>query len=123
MPREASFPWSTENVFGLIKIFSRSKHSKVKTFSRKCFMSKQTGPKFHANYNVRVFNFLFLAVENKCGIYGFYFNGLQDKFLEQFTKDAHVCCVQDRKKTLGYKHLCNVSIFSFSMFVLIKQHM
>jgi hypothetical protein len=83
---------------------------------------KQTGLKFHANYNVRVFNFLFLAVENKCGgIYGFYFNGLQDTFLEQFTKDAHACCVQDRKKSLGYKHLCNMSIFSFSMFLLIKQ--
>ncbi|XP_062171203.1 DNA polymerase II subunit B3-1 [Alnus glutinosa] len=32
-------------------------------------------------------------------------NKATDKFLEQFTKDAHVCCVQDRKKTLGYKHL------------------
>lgn len=32
-------------------------------------------------------------------------NKATDTFLEQFTKDAHACCVQDRKKSLGYKHL------------------
>ena len=31
---------------------------------------------------------------------------LQEKFLEEFTKDAHACCVQDHKKSLAYKHLC-----------------
>jgi len=35
----------------------------------------------------------------------FLVNKATDKFLEQFTKDAHACCVQDRKKSLGYKHL------------------
>ncbi|QCD88220.1 DNA polymerase epsilon subunit 4 [Vigna unguiculata] len=32
-------------------------------------------------------------------------NKAVEKFLEQFTQDAYACCVQDRKKCLGYKHV------------------
>nr|XP_023919537.1 uncharacterized protein LOC112031090 isoform X2 [Quercus suber] len=36
----------------------------------------------------------------------FLVNKATEKFLEEFTKDAHACCVQDHKKSLAYKHLC-----------------
>ncbi|RDX70681.1 DNA polymerase epsilon subunit 4, partial [Mucuna pruriens] len=35
-------------------------------------------------------------------------NNAAEKFLEQFTQDAYACSVQDRKKSLSYKHLANV---------------
>ncbi|CAJ1979320.1 unnamed protein product [Sphenostylis stenocarpa] len=35
-------------------------------------------------------------------------NNAVEKFLEQFTQDAHAFCVQDRKKCLSYKHVANV---------------
>lgn len=35
---------------------------------------------------------------------------LQDKFLEQFCEDAYECCAKDRKKSLAYKHLGNLSL-------------
>jgi hypothetical protein len=39
----------------------------------------------------------------------------QEKFLEQFSDEAYDYSVQDRKKSLAYKHLCNLSFFlSFS---------
>lgn len=38
----------------------------------------------------------------------FLVNRATEKFLEQFTKDAQSCCVQDGKKSLGYKHLSSV---------------
>lgn len=30
----------------------------------------------------------------------------QEKFLDKFCGDAYARCVQDRKKSLSYKHLC-----------------
>ncbi|KAK7851608.1 DNA polymerase II subunit B3-1 [Quercus suber] len=38
----------------------------------------------------------------------FLVNKATEKFLEEFTKDAHACCVQDHKKSLAYKHLSSV---------------
>ncbi|KAB1226437.1 DNA polymerase epsilon subunit 4 [Morella rubra] len=38
----------------------------------------------------------------------FILNKATEKFLEQFTKDAYGCCVQDRKKSIAYKHLSSV---------------
>ncbi|TKY67235.1 Chromatin accessibility complex protein 1 [Spatholobus suberectus] len=35
-------------------------------------------------------------------------NNAAEKFLEQFTQDSYACCVQDRKKSLSYKHLAHV---------------
>jgi hypothetical protein len=35
----------------------------------------------------------------------------QEKFLEQFSDEAYDYSVQDRKKSLAYKHLCNLSFF------------
>ncbi|XP_020214120.2 DNA polymerase epsilon subunit C [Cajanus cajan] len=35
-------------------------------------------------------------------------NNAVEKFLEQFTQDAYASCVQDRKKSLHYKHLAHV---------------
>ncbi|XP_061349022.1 DNA polymerase II subunit B3-1 [Gastrolobium bilobum] len=35
-------------------------------------------------------------------------NKAAEKFLEQFTQDAYACSVQDRKKSLNYKHLSYV---------------
>nr|KYP68514.1 hypothetical protein KK1_022143 [Cajanus cajan] len=37
-------------------------------------------------------------------------NNAVEKFLEQFTQDAYASCVQDRKKSLHYKHLGNFLI-------------
>lgn len=48
--------------------------------------------------------------------------GLQEKFLEQFTKDAYGCCVQDRKKSIAYKHLCNISNYLFFLSLVIEQY-
>ena len=63
-----------------------------------------------------VFVYLHMAEENKMRVIlggsfiGVFINyllqWLQEKFLEEFTKDAHACCVQDHKKSLAYKHLC-----------------
>ncbi|XP_075634834.1 uncharacterized protein LOC142607276 [Castanea sativa] len=38
----------------------------------------------------------------------FLVNKATEKFLEEFTKEAHACCVQDHKKSLAYKHLSSV---------------
>ncbi|GMY10363.1 DNA polymerase epsilon subunit C-like [Fagus crenata] len=47
----------------------------------------------------------------------FVINKATEKFLEQFTNEAYACCVQDRKKSLAYKHLssavCKTRRFDF----------
>ncbi|KAA0035335.1 DNA polymerase epsilon subunit C [Cucumis melo var. makuwa] len=43
----------------------------------------------------------------------FLVNKASEMFLVQFCKDAYACCAQDRKKSLAYKHLCNVSVLYF----------
>ncbi|KAJ6895245.1 hypothetical protein NC651_021671 [Populus alba x Populus x berolinensis] len=41
----------------------------------------------------------------------FLVNKATEKFLEQFSDEAYDYSVQDRKKSLAYKHLCNLSFF------------
>ncbi|KAI4334420.1 hypothetical protein L6164_019117 [Bauhinia variegata] len=38
----------------------------------------------------------------------FVINKATEKFLEQLTQNAYTCCMQDRKKSLSYKHLSSV---------------
>ncbi|XP_015890660.2 DNA polymerase II subunit B3-1 [Ziziphus jujuba] len=38
----------------------------------------------------------------------FLVNKATEKFLEKFCADSYACCVQDRKKSLGYKHLSSI---------------
>ncbi|TXG73869.1 hypothetical protein EZV62_002448 [Acer yangbiense] len=63
--------------------------------------------------------FLFLFIEFSallCFSLSYHCLGwLQEKFLEQFCEDAHAQCVKDRKKSLSYQHLGNLSFYKASV--------